>query len=252
MNHHTDNRGIPSDYDPADLRPPARWELLREGRVVLERLALTAVLSRLRADSPRGSREPIMVVPGFATDDSWTVRLRSFLTLIGYEARGWGLGRNDGRVPKLIPAVVEQTEKLATEFGRPIRLIGWSLGGYLVREAARERPDLVERVITLGTPVVGGPTYTASAPMYVKKGYDLEEIAATVLEREERPITVPVFAIYSRSDGVVAWRSCVDTFDNLHVEHHEVVSTHLGMVNSPRVFRLVAELLARPAPISKG
>ena len=252
MVHPTDNRGIPSDFDPADLRPPARWELLREGRIVFERLALAATISRIRASAPRRSGQPVMVVPGFATDDSWTARLRSFLTSIGYEVRGWNLGRNDGRVPKLIPAVVEQTERLADEAGQPVRLIGWSLGGYLVREAARERPHLVERVITLGTPVVGGPTYTASAPMYVKKGYDLEEIAATVLEREGRPITVPVFAVYSRSDGVVAWRACIDTFDNPLVEHHEVVSTHLGMVNSPRVFHLVAELLARSAPISKG
>ena len=189
-----------------------------------------------------------MVVPGFATDDSWTARLRSLLTSIGYEARGWGLGRNDGRVPQLVPAVVGQAEKLASEFGQPVRLIGWSLGGYLVREAARERPDLVERVITLGAPVVGGPAYTASAPMYIKKGYDLEAIAATVQKREDRPIRVPVFAVFSRSDGVVAWRSCIDTFDNPYVEHYEVVSTHLGMVNSPRVFRLVADLLARPAP----
>ncbi len=249
MTDSTDNRGIPSDYDPADLRPPARWELLREGRVVFERLALAATISRIRASAPRGSGQPVMVVPGFATDDSWTARLRRFLASIGYEVHGWGLGRNDGRVPKLVPAVVEQTERLADEAGQPVRLIGWSLGGYLVREAARERPNLVERVITLGTPVVGGPTYTASAPMYVKKGYDLEEIAATVLEREERPITVPVFAVYSRSDGVVAWRSCIDTFDNPLVEHHEVASTHLGMVNSPRVFRVVAKLLTRPLRI---
>jgi pimeloyl-ACP methyl ester carboxylesterase len=191
-----------------------------------------------------------MMVPGFATDDSWTARLRGFLASIGYEVRGWGLGRNDGRVPKLIPAVVEQTEKLTTEFGRSVRLIGWSLGGYLVREAARERPDLVERVITLGAPVVGGPTYTASAPMYLKKGYDLEEIAATVVERERRPITVQVAAVYSRTDGVVKWQSCIDNFDNPHVEHHEVASTHLGMVFSARVFGLIADLLARPAPRS--
>ncbi len=244
MTDFTDNRGIPPDYDPADLRPPARWELVREGRVVFERLALATALPRIRAEAPRGSGEPVMVVPGFATDDSWTARLRSFLTSIGYEARGWDLGRNGGRVPQLIPAVIEQTEKLASGLGQPIRLVGWSLGGYLAREAARERPELVERVVTLGAPVVGGPTYTASAPMYLKKGYDIEEIAATVRERERRPITVPVFAVYSRSDGVVKWQSCIDTYDNPHVEHHEITSTHLGMVNSSRVFRLVAELLA--------
>jgi pimeloyl-ACP methyl ester carboxylesterase len=127
-----------------------------------------------------------------------------------------------------------------------IRLIGWSFGGYLSRETARERPELVDRVITLGAPVVGGPSYTASAPMCVRRGYDLDEIATTVTEREADPIQVPVFAIYSRSDGMVAWRACFDRFDNPRVEHHEVRSSHLGMVKSPPVFRLVADLLACP------
>jgi pimeloyl-ACP methyl ester carboxylesterase len=245
MSEPSQSRGIPPDFDRADLRPPARWELIREGRAVFERLALRATRSRLSRQVPRGNGEPVMVVPGFATDDKWTARMRKFLESIGYEVRGWGLGRNGGQVPKLIPRVIEQTERAVDEFGAPVRLIGWSLGGYLVREAARERPDLVERVITLGAPVVGGPTYTASAPMYRKRGYDLQEIAESVLEREQRPITVPVSAVYSRSDGVVAWRACIDNFDNPFVEHHEVDSTHLGMVNSKRVFRLVAELLAR-------
>jgi poly(3-hydroxyalkanoate) synthetase len=146
--------------------------------------------------------------------------------------------------------VVEQVEKLCRKAGGPVRLVGWSLGGYLVREAARERPELVERVTTLAAPIIGGPTYTASAPMYIKRGYDLHEICQTVLERERRPIIVPVFAVYSRSDGVVAWRACIDRFDNPRVEHHEVRSSHLGMVSSPRVFRVVAELLARP--VTKG
>jgi pimeloyl-ACP methyl ester carboxylesterase len=237
-----DSTGIPSDFDPADLGPPARWEILREGRVVFEYLALRFRLGSLIRLAPRGAGQPVMVVPGYATDDSWTARLRFFLTSIGYDVVGWDLGRNRGNVPKLIPAVIRRTEELANDRGAPVRLIGWSLGGYLVREAARERPELVERVITLGAPVVGGPSYTASAPGYVRKGYDLEEIAATVLERERRPITVPVFALYSRSDGVVAWRACIDHFAN-RVEHHEVVSTHLGMVISPRVFSRVAELL---------
>ena len=233
---------IPSDFDPADLRAPARWEILREGRVVFEYLASRALLGRLVAEAPHGAGEPVVVVPGYATDDSWTARLRGFLAAIGYDVVGWGLGRNRGNVPKLIPAVIRRAEEVARGRGSPVRLIGWSLGGYLVREAARECPELVERVVTLGAPVVGGPSYTASAPGYVRRGYDLEEIAATVLERERRPITVPVFALYSRSDGVVAWQACIDNFAN-RVEHHEVASTHLGMVVSPRVFRRVAELL---------
>jgi pimeloyl-ACP methyl ester carboxylesterase len=180
-----------------------------------------------------------------ATDDSWTRRLRRFLGEIGYDAVGWGLGRNNGNVPKLIPKLIERVEHVVNDSGQALRLIGWSLGGYLAREVARERPELAERVITLGSPIVGGPSYTASAPGYIRKGYDLGEIRATVVEREQRPITVPVFAVYSRSDGVVSWQACIDTFANPHVEHFEVRSSHLGMVNSARVMKLVAGLLAR-------
>jgi len=248
MTCHPSGLGIPADFDPADLRPPRRWELVREARVVLERLALRLQTGRLLAAAPRGSGEPVVVVPGFATDDSWTARLRRFLAAIGYDAAGWGLGRNRGNVAKLVPALVERVEALAGERGAPLKLIGWSLGGYLAREAVRERPGLVERVITLGAPVVGGPSYTASAPGYLRRGYDLDEIKAAVVERERRPITVPVFAVFSRSDGVVAWQACIDTFANPRVEHVELDSSHLGLVGSPRAFELVAELLARKPP----
>ena len=240
------HRDLPPGFEARELKPPARWQLLREGRFLFERLALSATLRRIEAAAPRGNGETVMVVPGFATDDRWTARLREFLSAIGYLVVGWGLGRNHGNVPKLIPAVIQQTERRVADRSVPIRLIGWSLGGYLAREVARERPDLVERVVTLGAPVIGGPAYTASASMYIRRGYDLDEIAATVVEREEKPIQVPVHAVYSRSDGVVAWRACIDRFENLRVEHYEVRSSHLGMVNSPRVFCLVAELLARP------
>jgi pimeloyl-ACP methyl ester carboxylesterase len=221
---------------------------LHESGVVVEWLALTAGFDRLRETVPQGHGETVMVVPGYATDDRWTSRIRNFLDDIGYDVVGWGLGRNRGNVHKLIPALTRQVEDLAQARGKAVGLIGWSLGGYLAREVARDRPALVERVITLGAPVVGGPSYTASAPGYVRRGFDLEEIKAAVLAREQRSIEVPVFAIYSRTDGVVAWRACIDRFQNPFVEHHEVRSTHLGMVVSPRVFRLVAGLLARPFP----
>jgi pimeloyl-ACP methyl ester carboxylesterase len=230
--------------------PPSRLALLGEVRIVAEWAAMRVALPRLRRTAPRGDGGPVIVIPGFATDDGWTESLRTFLTSLGWDARGWELGRNHGRVPQLIPRVVDRTAELADESGRQVRLVGWSLGGYLVREAARERPDLVDRVITLGAPVVGGPKYTASAPMYRKRGYDLDSIEADVEARDADPLRVPVEAVYSRSDGVVAWRACVDR-RNPRVRHHEVRSSHLGLVASPEVFRLVAELLAVP-PSSGG
>lgn len=64
--------------------------------------------------------------------------------------------------------------------------------------------------------------------------------------REAEPIEVPVYAVYSRSDGVVAWRACIDRYQSALVEHFEVSSSHLGLIGSSEVFKLIAELLARP------
>jgi pimeloyl-ACP methyl ester carboxylesterase len=85
--------------------------------------------------------------------------------------------------------------------GAPVRLIGWSLGGYLAREVAREHPHAVQQVITLGSPVIGGPKYTAVAGAYRRRGVDLDAIEAEVAVRNELPLDTPITAIYSQSDG---------------------------------------------------
>lgn len=226
----------------SEIRPPSRFALIGEARIAIEWASMRISLASLSRSVSPGSGEPVLVAPGFATDDAWTVSLRRFVGNLGYTVRGWGLGRNHGRVPELIPALVDRTGSLADELGQRVRLVGWSLGGYLVREVARERPDLVAKVLTLGAPVVGGPAYTASGPLYARRGYDLEAIAAEVERRAAVPIVVPVEAIYSRSDGIVAWRACIDRC-NPEVRHHEVRSSHLGLVASPAVYRLLARLL---------
>ena len=73
-----------------------------------------------------------------------------------------GSALNGGDVAALLPRVIAQIERRAVATGTPVRLVGWSLGGVLAREAARDRPELVERVVTLGSPIVGGPKYTAA------------------------------------------------------------------------------------------
>jgi pimeloyl-ACP methyl ester carboxylesterase len=186
-----------------------------------------------------------MVLPGFATGDGPTSLLRGYLSFLGYDVHAWGLGRNDGDVPRLLPILVSRVATLRRATGRPVRLVGWSLGGYLAREVSREIPADVDRVVTLGSPVVGGPKYTLSARAYRRRGIDLDAIEAAVDAREVVPLTRPVSAIYSRTDGVVAWRACLDD-RNACVEHVEVSSTHLGLAFSPDVYLLVAQRLARP------
>ena len=139
--------------------------------------------------------------------------------------------------------MVQTVAAFAGAARRGVRLIGWGLGEYLAREAARERPDLAEHVITLGTPTVGGPKYTAVAEVYRRQGYDLDGIEAEVDARNARPLEVPITAIYSRSDAIVAWEACIDRV-NPNVEHVEVRTTHVGLGFAPEVYRIIAERLA--------
>jgi len=117
----------------------------------------------------------------------------------------------------------------------------------LAREAARDRPDLVRHVVTLGSPVVGGPKYTAVAGVYRSRGVDLDAVEAEVDARYANSLSTRVTAIYSRSDGVVAWRACIDR-RSPNVDHVEVVATHLGLGFSADVLAAIARALARDAP----
>jgi hypothetical protein len=196
------------------------------------------------ASQPRGSGEPVIVLPGYGASDASTFVLRSYLGLLGYDVRGWGLGRNGGDVRALVPKVIDRVAELEDEAAAPVSLVGWSLGGVIARETARERPDLVARVMTLGSPVVGGPKYTLVADTYRRRGFDLDAIEAAVAERNRIPLEVPVTAIFSRNDGVVAWRACLDESGG-DVEHVEVTTTHLGLGFAPEVFLIIAQRLAR-------
>jgi pimeloyl-ACP methyl ester carboxylesterase len=225
---------------------PSSWALLNETRFFWDIAQSVARLPGL-AFQPRGAGDPVVVVPGFSAGDASTAPLRLFLSLLGHDVRGWGLGINGGDVPALLPRVIAETERCAVSTGARVRLVGWSLGGYLAREVARERPDLVERVVTLGSPIVGGPKYTAASRAYQLRGIDLDAIEAEIAARENTPLQTPVTAIYSKSDGVVAWQACIDRH-NPHVEHIEVFSSHVGLGIHAEVYALIAQRLAM-APV---
>ncbi len=206
-------------------------------------------LPRLLASWPgltsvrRGAGAPVVVLPGYGAGDLSTTPIRTYLSAVGFAVRGWELGRNGGDVEALLPRVVEAVTRASERAGRPVSLVGWSLGGVFAREAAREMPDAVAKVVTFGTPVIGGPKYTLVGARYAELGYDLDAIEAAVAKRHRIPIRAPVTAIYSRNDGVVAWRACIDPWTP-GVEHVEVRSSHLGLGIDPDVYRIVADRLA--------
>ncbi len=226
--------------EPIDPPDPAR--LIREARGLIELPRLLLRFPEL-ALQPRGHGEPILILPGYGAGDGSTTLLKGYLRLLGYRARGWGLGRNGGNAAELLPRILKRMASFARRADHKVHLIGWSFGGYLARELARERGDLVAQVITLGTPVIGGPKYTVVANTFRRRGIDVDAIAAEVEARNQISFTAPVIAIYSRRDCVVAWQACIDA-GAANVEHVEVRTTHLGLGFSPEVYKIIARRLA--------
>lgn len=224
------------------FEPPDPSRVIREVRGLIELPRLLLRFPEL-IRQPRGHGEPIVILPGYGAGDGSTTLLKVYLRLLGYRARGWGLGRNRGNAAELLPRILKRIASFARRTHQKVHLIGWSFGGYLARELARERGDLVSQVITLGTPVIGGPKYTVVAKAFLSRGIDIEAIAAEVEIRNRISFTAPVVAIYSRRDAVVAWQACID-HQALNVEHVEVRTTHLGFGFSPDVYKIIAQRLA--------
>jgi pimeloyl-ACP methyl ester carboxylesterase len=232
--------------EPVEAPDPLR--VIREVRGLMELPRLLLRFPEL-VRQPRGNGQPVLILPGYGAGDGSTAILKVYLRLLGYRARGWGLGRNTGNAPQLLPPILKRVASLSRRTNQKVNLIGWSFGGYLARELARERADLIGRIITLGTPVVGGPKYTIVAKTLRRRGIDVDAMAAAIELRNRILLSTPVIAIYSRADMVVAWQACIDR-NAANVEHVEVRTTHLGFGFSPEVYKIIAQRLAPdPTPV---
>src|SRR5207249_7243215 len=121
----------------------------------------------------RGHGHTVIVLPGFGADNSSTVVLRSNLRRLSYDARGWNDGMHGGDMERVL-VIAGRLADAAAAAGGPVSLVGWSFGGVIAREAARINPSAVRRVVTLGTPVVGGPKYTRVARWLRRSGTDVD------------------------------------------------------------------------------
>lgn len=224
-----------------DGRPSgAAW--LAELTGIRAGLRLPAAAPRL-ARLPRGDGHVVIDIPGWKAPEITGAPLRGLLGALGYDARSWGLGVNTGSPERDARLLAKAVTRAAAEHG-PVSLVGWSLGGVIAREVARAHPDAVRRVITYGSPIIGGPTHTVGARSFGSEASERITAKAERLDREH-PIAVPLTVIFTRRDGIVAWEACIDHYSP-DVEHVEVFSTHLGMGVDPDVWELVARRLATP------
>ena len=231
--------------DPATatgLTPPGLWLLMLEARAPWEAMGLAAVSPWL-SKMPAGDGHPVLVFPGLGANDFSTKPLRRFLDQQGYSAHPWEQGANFGPRSGVLDGCRARIQALSAQHGgAPVSLIGWSLGGIFAREMAKELPEQVRCVITLGTPFTGHPKATNAWRFYqMVSGQHSQD--DTLLAEVRKPPSVPTTSIYSKTDGIVAWPCSINPARHAHTENIEVRASHLGMGMNPLAMFAIADRL---------
>lgn len=231
------------------IMPPGPWLSASEPlRAAFEVASMFARLPTLLA-APRGDGHTVMVLPGFATSDLMTQALRNFLSWLGYDSEPWRLGFNTGylKLGEEQAGLCSRLSELVVHSDDKVSLIGWSLGGVMARQMAREHPEMVRRVVTLGSPFTGNPDATVIRRLYeLISGESLNsDTWRGRFERDRTAPNVPCTAIYSPSDGITAWQNCIEQPAD-HTENIEVGGSHLGLTHNPEVLLHIAAILGRP------
>jgi pimeloyl-ACP methyl ester carboxylesterase len=233
---------------PHNIGAPSKFWLMVEGRAVLESLSVV-MNKKLLQRTPRGNGEPVMVLPGLGTNDISTIPLRNFLTDIGYKTYGWEMGLNKGYKPEYEDKLLVRLRKIYLKHHKPVKLIGWSMGGIYAREIAKLEHHAVCQVITMGSPFSGGKSQKTNVNILYRllNGQKIRDTHDSRANHLAEAPPVPSTAIYSKSDGVVSWQYCMEYAEQDNLESIEVKGSHLGLGFNSMVYVILADRLAQNA-----
>jgi pimeloyl-ACP methyl ester carboxylesterase len=241
------------------ISPGSRPPLWREARLGLEAAALLRD-PVLRGEGVRDGRgRPVLLIPGFLAGDGSLALMADWLRRAGYRPSRAGMRANVSCSGAALERLEERLERIVAEQGRRAVVIGQSRGGSMAKVLAGRRPDLVGGLVTLGSPHVDPLAVhplvrlqveavsrlgSLGAPGLFKRSCLDGECCASFWEALTAPLPAGVgfVAVYSRSDGIVDWRACLDPCAD---EHVEIGASHCGMAVNPAAWRAVAAAMDR-------
>ncbi len=223
----------------AGAAPPPLGKAVLEG-FTLPKLAISAIRPPICV-AGAGKGQPVIVIPGMMSGDNATSFLRRSLAASGFDARPSGLIFNTGATPRRVEMLSRAVEQAKDETGQDVAIVGWSLGGLYARLLGHRHPDVVGRVVTLGSPFSGDPRANHAWRLYeLLNGHPVtqspfpEDIAA-------KP-PAETIAIWSANDGVIAEESARGQSHESD-RQVEVDATHMEMATSAPTVRRIIELL---------
>ncbi|MDQ3719553.1 MAG: alpha/beta hydrolase [Actinomycetota bacterium] len=237
------------------LPHPPLW---RESRMALEAASLVRSGVWRGEGVADGRGQPVLLIPGFLAGDGSLSMLTHWLRRTGHHTGKAGIRLNVGCSGRSLDRLEGGLEELVERQGRPAVIIGQSRGGSFAKVLAQTRPDLVAGIVTLATPqldplavhplvrlqieavALGG---SLRLPHLFSRSCMDGECCETFWQRFAAPLhpSIGYLAIFSRSDGIVDWRACLDP----SAEHLEINSSHCGMGMNPGAYRGIADALGR-------
>lgn len=228
--------------------PPSRLLTLTEPYRALGELTAFLALRPMLGLLPRGDGHGVLVLPGFMASDTSTGPMRRLLAQLGYEVEGWNLGRNLRVDNARFNAMGRCLTGLHERTGGKVSLVGWSLGGVFARELAKQQPDKVRQVISLGSPISDDRDHSSARHLFeMLNGKRPEPMRRGKFRKLAQAPPVPTTSILTKADGVVHWRGSVQHPDSHpQTENIEVFASHVGLGVNPAVMLAIADRLAQP------
>ncbi len=228
-----------------ELRPPGLGLMLAEVRGLFEFNA-SVLLSPVLLRAPRGDGHPVLALPGFLASDLSMAPMRRYLRELGYETHAWRMGRNLGGVSRVRDALRDRLAAIHAADGRKVSIVGWSLGGVYARDLALRAPEMVRSVVTLGSPFAGDVRATNATRLYEAMSGESVADNSELQRAISGDLPVPTTSIYSRTDGIVNWRTCrvrpSETAENIEV----YLASHTGLGVNAAALWAIADRLAQP------
>lgn len=205
---------------------------------------------------PYGEGRPVLLIPGFLAGDGSLATMTRWLRANGYRTERAGMRINVDCSGEACERLESKLEALAADTGQRVAIIGQSRGGAFARALAVRRPELISGIATLGAPTVSqldihpvvlaqvavvGALGTGRLPGMFRLSCLRGVCCAEFRDGLRAPVDVRYTALYSRTDGIVNWRSCLDP----HAQLVEVRASHLGMGLNAEVYAELAHALGR-------
>lgn len=232
-----------------------------ESRIAVERARLGRDAVMQGEDLARGQGQPVLLIPGFLAGDASLSLMARWLRELGYRTCRAEIRANVDCTERALARLERSLERSAQRHGAPVTIIGHSRGGVMARLLAVRRPELVAAVACMGSPLRDMFAVHPLVRVQIRAVATLGSLGLPGLfsndcrqgdccEEVRRqaalpvPADIPLLSIFSRSDGIVDWRSCLDP----QAETVEVPASHIGMAMSAPVYRLLGGWLPTVVP----